>query len=147
LASSSREVSVTITKQQYMKGQIMQSSQAEVYSRSQVSSLSDREAEAAVLMKAAAMMKHVQSHWSSSDRDTTLERALRYNQRLWTYFQVALLDENNPLPQQIRENVLRLSAFIDRRIFDTLAYPAPEKLDILININTNIAAGLKGTAF
>jgi len=57
-----------------------------------------------------------------------------------------LLDENNPLPQQIRENVLRLSAFIDRRIFDTLAYPSPEKLDILININTNIAAGLKGTA-
>jgi flagellar protein FlaF len=128
------------------QGQIMHSSQAEVYSRAQVSALSDREAEAAVLMKAAAMMKHVQSHWAAPDRDRTLEKALRYNQRLWTFFQVALLDENNPLPQQIRENVLRLSAFIDRRIFDTLAYPSPEKLDILININTNIAAGLKGTA-
>ncbi len=122
----------------------MQTSQAEVYSRAQVSALSDREAEAAVLMKAAAMMKHVQSHWSAPDRDMTLEKALKYNQRLWTFFQVALLDEKNPLPQQIRENVLRLSAFIDRRIFETLAYPAPEKLDILININTNIAAGLKG---
>lgn len=122
----------------------MHSSQAEVYSRAQVSALSDREAEAAVLMKAAAMMKHAQSHWSSPDRDRTLEKALRYNQRLWTFFQVALLDEKNPLPQQIRENVLRLSAFIDRRIFETLAYPTPEKLDILININTNIAAGLKG---
>jgi flagellar biosynthesis activator protein FlaF len=124
----------------------MHSSQAEVYSRTQVSALSDREAEAAVLMKAAAMMKHVQSHWTAPDRDLTLEKALRYNQRLWTFFQVALLDEKNPLPQHIRENVLRLSAFIDRRIFDTLAYPAPEKLDILININTNIAAGLKGIA-
>lgn len=124
----------------------MHSSQAEVYSRAQVSALSDREAEAAVLMKAAAMMKHVQSHWAAPDRDMVLERALKYNQRLWTFFQVSLLDENNPLPQQIRENVLRLSAFIDRRIFETLAYPAPEKLDILININTNIAAGLKGTA-
>jgi flagellar biosynthesis activator protein FlaF len=125
---------------------VMHSSQAEVYSRTQVSALSDREAEAAVLMKAAAMMKHVQSHWTAPDRDLTLEKALRYNQRLWTFFQVALLDEKNPLPQHIRENVLRLSAFIDRRIFDTLAYPAPEKLDILININTNIAAGLKGIA-
>jgi flagellar biosynthesis activator protein FlaF len=125
---------------------VMHSSQAEVYSRAQVSALSDREAEAAVLMKAAAMMKHVQSHWSAADRDITLEKALRYNQRLWTFFQVALLDEKNPLPQHIRENVLRLSAFIDRRIFETLAYPAPEKLDILININTNIAAGLKGIA-
>jgi flagellar protein FlaF len=122
----------------------MQTSQAEVYSRAQVSALSDREAEAAVLMKAAAMLKHVQSHWSAPDRDLMLEKALKYNQRLWTFFQVALLDEKNPLPQQIRENVLRLSAFIDRRIFETLAYPTPEKLDILININTNIAAGLKG---
>jgi flagellar protein FlaF len=124
----------------------MHSTQAEVYSRAQVAALTDREAEAAVLMKAAAMMKHVQTHWSSSDRDQNLEKALRYNQRLWTYFQVALLDENNPLPQQIKENVLRLSAFVDRRVFEVLAYPGAEKLDILININTNIAAGLKGTA-
>jgi len=55
-----------------------------------------------------------------------------------------LIHENNPLPQQIKENVLRLSAFVDRRVFEVLAYPATEKLDILININTNIAAGLKG---
>jgi flagellar protein FlaF len=124
----------------------MHSTQAEVYSRAQVAALTDREAEATVLMKAAAMMKHVQTHWSSSDREQNLEKALRYNQRLWTYFQVALLDENNPLPQQIKENVLRLSAFVDRRVFEVLAYPGAEKLDILININTNIAAGLKGTA-
>ncbi len=124
----------------------MYPSQTEVYSRAQVSVLSDREAEAAVLMKAAAMMKHVQSHWSAPDRDAALDRALRYNQRLWTFFQVALLDEKNPLPRQIRENILRLSAFIDRRTFDTLAYPTPAKLDILININTNMAAGLKGSA-
>ncbi len=124
----------------------MYQSQTEVYSRAQVSVLGDREAEAAVLMKAAAMMKHVQSQWSAPDRDVALDRALRYNQRLWTFFQVALLDEKNPLPRQIRENILRLSAFIDRRIFDTLAYPTPAKLDILININTNVAAGLKGSA-
>jgi len=124
----------------------MYPSQTEVYSRAQVSVLSDREAEAAVLMKAAAMMKHVQSHWSAPDRNAALHRALRYNQRLWTFFQVALLDEKNPLPRQIRENILRLSAFIDRRTFDTLAYPTPAKLDILININTNVAAGLKGSA-
>jgi flagellar protein FlaF len=123
---------------------VMHSSQAEVYGRAQVSALSDRDAESAVLMKAAAMMKHVQSHWSAPDRDTALERSLRYNQRLWTFFQVALLDESNPLPREIRENILRLSAFIDRRIFETLAYPTAEKLDILININTNVAAGLKG---
>ena len=121
----------------------MHASHTEVYSKVQTSALSDRDAEAAVLMKAAAMMKHVQTHWSSPERDTNLEKALRYNQRLWTFFQVALLDEKNPLPQAIKEQVLRLSVFVDRRIFEILARPAVEKLDILININSNLAAGLK----
>jgi flagellar protein FlaF len=35
---------------------------------------------------------------------------------------------------------------VDRRSFEVLAYPAPEKLDVLININLNVAAGLRGDA-
>jgi flagellar biosynthesis activator protein FlaF len=97
-------------------------------------------------MKGAALLRHVQAHWSDPERDRALEIALRYNQRLWTFFQVSLLDENNPLPQIVKEGVLRLSAFVDRRIFEVLAYPASEKLDILIAINSNIAAGLKASA-
>ena len=120
--------------------------QTEIYSRSQKSALSDREAEATALMKAAAMMKHCQSQWSSADRPVHLEKALRFNQRLWTFFQVALTDPQNPLPDAIKENVLRLSVFIDKRIFEVMAFPSPEKLDVLININTNIAAGLKTAA-
>jgi flagellar biosynthesis activator protein FlaF len=120
--------------------------QADAYSRAQHATLSGREAEAAVLMKGAALLRHVQSHWSAPDRDHALDSALRYNQRLWTFFQVALLDETNPLPQQVKEGVLRLSAFVDRRIFDVLAFPASDKLDILIAVNTNVAAGLKESA-
>ena len=124
----------------------MQRHQTEAYGRTQMAAFGNREAEAAVLMKAAALMKHVQTHWASPDRSERLEKALRYNQRLWSFFQVSLADEKNPLPFMLRENILRLSAIIDRRSFDTLACPAPEKLDLLININTNIAAGLKSTA-
>jgi flagellar protein FlaF len=119
--------------------------QAEAYSKSQHATFSGREAEAAVLMKGAALLRHVQSHWSSPDRDNALESALRYNQRLWTFFQVALLDEGNPLPERTKECVLRLSMFVDRRIFEILAFPSSDKLDILIAINTNIAAGLKAS--
>jgi flagellar protein FlaF len=43
----------------------------------------------------------------------------------------------------LRLDVLRLAAFIDRRIFETLAYPSPEKLSIVIDINNNLAAGLR----
>jgi flagellar protein FlaF len=39
--------------------------------------------------------------------------------------------------------LLRLVAFIDKRTLETIAYPSPEKLTILININQNIAAGLR----
>jgi len=96
-------------------------------------------------MKGAALLRHVQAHWSAPERDKSLEAALRYNQRLWTFFQVALLDVANPLPRNVKDEVLRLSAFVDRRIFDTLAFPSADKLNILIAINTNIAAGLKAS--
>ncbi len=121
----------------------MRASQAEAYSKSQKSALSDREAEAAALMRAAAMLKHCQSNWAAVDREWELEKALKFNQRLWTFFQAALVDADNPLPKYLKENVLKLSLFIDKRIFEIMAFPAPEKLDILINININIAAGLK----
>lgn len=120
--------------------------QANAYSRAQQATYSGREAEAAVLMKGAALLRHVQLHWSTPERDRALDSALRYNQRLWTFFQVALLDEANPLPQKVKDEVLRLSAFVDKRIFDILAFPSAEKLNILIAINTNIAAGLKASA-
>jgi flagellar protein FlaF len=120
--------------------------QAEAYGKVQRSALTDRDAEAAALMQSAAMLKHCQTNWSAPDREAHLQKALKLNRRLWSLFQVALADADNPLPKEIRENILRLSLFIDKRTFELMADPAPEKLDILININTNIAAGLKGGA-
>jgi flagellar protein FlaF len=38
-----------------------------------------------------------------------------------------------------------LAAFIDRRIFDTMAFPSPQKLKIVIDINSNLAAGLRSS--
>jgi flagellar protein FlaF len=49
------------------------------------------------------------------------------------------------MPKKLRLDILRLAAFIDKRIFETLAFPAPEKLTIVIKINNNLAAGLRGS--
>jgi flagellar protein FlaF len=57
-----------------------------------------------------------------------------------------LSDPKNPLPKKLKEDLLSLSAFIDTRIFDILSFPSPEKLNAIINININIAAGLRGSA-
>lgn len=124
----------------------MRSGQAETYSKAQVATLSERELESAVLMKAAALLRHAQTQWGADGHDRLLDEALRYNQRIWTFFQVSLMDEQNPLPREVRDRVLMLSAFVDRRIFEMMAFPEAGKLSILIAINTNLAAGLKGSA-
>jgi flagellar protein FlaF len=106
---------------------------------------SGREIEAAVLTKAALKLKKCQDDWNAPDRDNRLDEALKYNQRIWSLFQSELSPENHELPKKLRLDILRLAAFIDRRIFETMAFPAPEKLNIVIDINNNLAAGLRGS--
>jgi flagellar protein FlaF len=105
---------------------------------------SGREIEALVLSRAAQKLAEVQNNWNAPDRDEQLDEALRYNQQIWSIFQGELMKEENPLPKQLRQDILSLSAFIDRRIIEVMASPDPEKLNVIININLNIAAGLNG---
>lgn len=104
---------------------------------------SGRESEARVLTQAALKLQYCQKNWDAPDRREKLDEALSYNQRVWSIIQGELLDESNPLPKALRESILSLSVFIDKRIFNIMAYPAPEKLAIIININLNLAAGLR----
>lgn len=108
--------------------------------------MSGRETEARVLTQAALKLVDCQNNWDAPDRNQRLDKALRYNQRIWSIFQAELAKPENPLPPQIKQNVLLLSRFIDRRIFDTMAFPEKQKLDIIIKINQNIAAGLRESA-
>lgn len=103
---------------------------------------SGRTLEASVLMRAAQKLKDCQDHWDAENRESQLNEAIRFNQMIWSIFQGELALEENPLPVELKQQLLSLSAFIDKRIFETMAYPTPEKLSILININQNIAAGL-----
>jgi flagellar protein FlaF len=104
---------------------------------------SDSEIEALVLTRAAQKLAEVQNNWDAPDRDEILDEALRYNQQIWSIFQGELLKKDNPLPRQLREDILSLSVFIDKRIFEVMNSPDPEKLTVIVNINLNIAAGLR----
>lgn len=106
--------------------------------------LSGRELEASILNKAAAQLISVKNDWDAPDREARLDQALKYNQQIWSFFQAEIAAEENPLPTEIKKNLLTLSVFVDKRTFEVMAYPAPEKLDILISINQNLAAGLLG---
>jgi flagellar protein FlaF len=104
---------------------------------------SDSEIEALVLTRAAQKLAEVQNNWDAHDRDERLDEALRYNQQIWSIFQGELLKEDNPLPRQLRQDILSLSVFIDKRIFEVMNSPVREKLTVIVNINLNIAAGLR----
>lgn len=78
-------------------------------------------------------------------KDAALDQrraALRRNWRLWTIFQANLLEPDNPLPPQIRANLLGLANFIDRHTATLLADGDPAKMDVLVNINRQISEGL-----
>jgi flagellar biosynthesis activator protein FlaF len=106
-------------------------------------SMSDREIEAEALTKAALLLQMCQQNWDAPDRERKLTEALEFNQKLWSIFQGSLSEAEHPLPTPLRTDILRLGHFIDSRIFELLAYPAPEKLDVIIHINQNLAAGLR----
>jgi flagellar protein FlaF len=116
----------------------------DAYRNVEKATLSQRDLEATVLTKAAMQLKATQEKWPTETHDSRLEDSLSYNQRVWSFFQAELSMEGNPMPEEIKRNLLALSLFVDRRSFEVLAYPAPEKLDILININLNVASGLRG---
>lgn len=108
--------------------------------------MSGRETEARVLTQAALKLVDCQNNWDAAGLKQRLDDALKFNQRIWSIFQVEVSKSDNPLPEQLKQNILMLSRFIDKRIFDTMAFPEKQKLTILIKINQNIAAGLRGSA-
>ena len=101
-----------------------------------------RELEASLLVKAASMLQSAREN--CEDRSSALGEALTYNQRLWTVFASAVADPDSPLPKEIRNNIASLSVFIFNQTLEAHAKPAPDKLSALININREVAAGLRG---
>lgn len=121
----------------------MYSSPLQAYESVNKTTMSGREIEAAVLTKAAYKLRECQQNWNREDREQKLNDALKYNQLIWSIFQGELRKDDNPLDKELRANLLQLSALVDRQIFETMGDPSPEKLNLVIDINNNIAAGLR----
>jgi flagellar protein FlaF len=116
------------------------------YATVQKESMSPRDLEASVLTRAAVMLKQAQDNWDSPDREAKLMDAISYNQKVWSFFQAELSAPENPLPVSIKQDILNLSLFIDKRLIEILASPDPKKLSLVISINNNLAAGLRSEA-
>jgi flagellar protein FlaF len=113
------------------------------YETIEKATISGRETEARVLTQAAQKLRMCQRKWNDDSRRELLDDALSYNQKIWTILQSELGKVDNPLPENIKVDLLRLSGFIDKRTFEIMAFPESDKLSILIKINENISAGLR----
>lgn len=98
-----------------------------------------RQVESWALVEIAMRMKAAQKEPLD---EALLLQAVRLNWRLWTIFQATLLDPGCPLPIEIRNNLLSLSNFIDKHTAGIIAEPQASKLDVLIQINRELAGGL-----
>lgn len=78
----------------------------------------------------------------SPGNSKALHDALILNQKLWTIFQSAIIEEDCPLPKDLRENLAALSILVDRETTARLIDQDAEKLDTLIEVNRNVASGL-----
>lgn len=104
---------------------------------------SPRETEGRALMEAARRLSLAKDN--PTDQNTLVD-TVRLNWRLWTIFQSDLSEAKTDVPDDLRNNMLRLCNFVDKRTVEILADPQPHLLDVLININRNIAAGMLSDA-
>jgi flagellar protein FlaF len=111
------------------------------YAKTAQKTAAPRELEAQLLLKAAAKIQMI-IDGTTTDRDQIFE-SLRYNRRLWTILISALMEPSNPLPREIKQNLVNLGIF---QVSHTLALegePDPNSMGVLVNINRRIAEGLR----
>ena len=103
-----------------------------------------RELEANLLLRAAAHLQAVCNEWE--DGRGELDQALLFNRKLWIILMTSATDEGNPLPAEIRSNVANIGLFVMKQTMVASGQPHPDKLQSLININRELAAGLLSNA-
>lgn len=104
---------------------------------------SPRDLEANLLSKSATNLQRIRDAWDLAD--TELSGALKFNRKLWNVFLNSATNEDNPLPAAIRQNIANLGLFVLSHTIRLEAKPDATGLDVLININREVAAGLRAS--
>ncbi len=110
------------------------------YQQAQKLAITPSGTESATLSRAAGLLDKAQG---AVDDLPAYSAALSFNQMFWTVLQADLAMDGNGLSGDLKSDLLSLSLFIDKQTLKALADPRPEHLDVLIEINRNIALGLR----
>ena len=118
---------------------------AGAYGQQAKSTDDQRELEAQALIKAATEMQRLMENWEEVTPED-LDNVISYNRKLWMLFFDAAAENQDDRPVALRNNIINLCNFIFKRGIDILADPAAEKFAVMIDINREIAAGLRQAA-
>jgi len=118
---------------------------AKAYAKVATETASPRALEANLLLKAAAKLQSVHDAWDDK-RLSTLEDAVQYNRRLWSVLLDSVTQDDNKLPQPVRDNLTRLGVYVMAETFSLMTKPKPDHLKKIIKVNRSLAAGLRGRA-
>jgi len=110
------------------------------YQQTQHANLSGRELEAMAFTRAALKLEDAKK---LIDNPVEFGKALRFNHLLWTIVQADIVEPENKLPDEIKANIMSLSIFVDKQTAKVLRLRNAADLESLININRNLAAGLR----
>jgi flagellar biosynthesis activator protein FlaF len=115
---------------------------AQAYAKTAQQTLQGRDLEAHVLLKSAARLQGIRDNWEM--RRGELEEALLNNRKIWTIFVSSMSGEDCQLPSVLRSNMINLGMYVFNRTIQLTVDAQPEQLTVLIDINRNIAMGLRG---
>ncbi len=122
----------------------MQNQAFSAYNKIAKQTATPRQLESNLLAKSAGHLQRIRDNWKEARAE--LSQAMLFNRRLWTVFMTSVTRDDNPLPDPIRQNVANLGIFIMNHQREVMISPEPQKLDVLININRELAAGLRAMA-
>ncbi len=110
------------------------------YMTTESSAMPQNELEARALVRTASRLNGIKERWPVESEE--LNEALSLNRKLWTILVTGATEASNPLPIEVKQNIFNLAHFIFKHTFAVMAKPSAQSLDVLININMNIARGL-----
>src|SRR3954447_12576953 len=117
---------------------------ANAYYKTATVTMSPRDLEASLLIKAAKQLQDVQEGWDG--RRSDLADALEYNKKLWTVLLSTVTNPENPMPAPIRQNMANLGIFILGQILEIAQDPSAAKIKVLVDLNRELAGGLRSPA-
>ena len=122
----------------------MQNQAVQAYKQAARQTVPPRDLEANQLSAAAAHFQRIRENWDLLSSE--LPTALKFNRQIWTIFLTSVTDAASPLAMDVRQHVANLGVFVLSQTAELQVAPEPEKLDILVKINRELAAGLRGDA-